>query len=62
MVHGSWLMVNGYAEFSHEAYDEQVGVVMILQVIHLRLLVVAKIPHAEGSLPQLEVESQHVAH
>lgn len=55
-------MVNGYAEFPHESYDEQVGVVVILQVVNLRLLVVAEIPHAEGSLPELEVESQHVAH
>ena len=55
-------MVHGYTEFPHEAYDEQVGVVMILQVIHLRLLVVAKIPHAEGGLPEGEVEGQHVAH
>ena len=51
-----------YTKLLDKSYDEEVGVVMILQVIHLRLLVVAKIPHAEGSLPQLEVESQHVAH
>ena len=49
-------------EVLHEAHHEGVGVCVAADVVHLRLLVVAQIAHAEGCPSYRDVEGEQLTH